>query len=33
MKKSFEKVVANIIVGVSLYTTFGLVIWGLTLLG
>ena len=33
MRKSFEKVLANIIVGVGLYTVFGLVVWGLTLLG
>ena len=27
MKKSFEKVLANIIVGVGLYTVFGVAVW------
>lgn len=27
MKKTFEKVVANIIVGVGLYTIFGVTVW------
>lgn len=27
MKKSFEKVLANIIVGVSMYTVFGVAVW------
>lgn len=27
MKKAFEKVAANIIVGVGLYTIFGVTVW------
>lgn len=27
MKKTFEKVVANILVGVGLYTIFGVAVW------
>lgn len=32
MKKTFEKVVANIIVGVGLYTVFGVTVWVLSIL-
>lgn len=32
MKKFFEKVIANIIVGVGLYTFFGVTVWILSVL-